>query len=570
MNVRGNIVRINMLLMLVVLFQVPMSASAALPDKVFAPYVDVTLYPTPSIAEAYDATGQKYYTLAFVVSSGNCTPSWGGYSSYGTDFYSDEIDTIRAVGGDVIVSFGGANGTELARSCPDEESLLEAYQSVIDAYNLKWVDFDIEGSAVADTESVDMRNNVIAQLQANNPDLKVAYCLPVLPSGLTNDGIYVIQSAMNAGVDIDVVNVMAMDYGDNAAPNPDGQMGDYAIQAVENTYQQLVALGLSDVQMGVTPMIGYNDVTTEIFYESDADTVLSWVQQSQSIDMGLLSMWSLSRDNGDCSGTVSAKCSGLDIDDYAFTNTFKNFSTDGSNGNLWPSVSVTSPEDAASFALDEVITISAEASDSDGSIAQVEFLVDSTSIGSVSGEPYTTSWSTSTSGKYFIQAVATDDQGAQTTSSIVAVIVGDDVCSADTWDSSTVYTAGDLVSYDGHEWKAKWWTQGNTPDPDAQWGVWDDQGICSTSYEDDSSDDSGEISDDDNNSEYAGSCGNLQDYPVGLGSYAAGDQVQNNGSVYEVRPWPYSGWANVDAAAYYEPGVGSNWEDAWTYVGTCE
>ena len=45
---------------------------------------------------------------------------------------------------------------------------------------------------------------------------------------------------------------------------------------------------------------------------------------------------------------------------------------------------------------------------------------------------------------------------------------------------------------------------------------------------------------------------------------------QNNGSIYEVREWPYSGWANVDAAAYYEPGVGSNWEDAWTYVGICE
>lgn len=166
--------------------------------------------------------------------------------------------------------------------------------------------------------------------------------------------------------------------------------------------------------------------------------------------MGLLSMWSLSRDNGNCTGYVSAICSGLAIDDFAFTKTFMNFTTEGSGGNLWPTVSVTSPEDAASFALDEAITISATASDSDGSVARVEFFIDNSSIGTVSEAPYTTVWSTSTSGKYFIQAVATDDQGAQRTSSIIAVVVGDDVCSADAWDSEAIYTAGDMVSYDGH------------------------------------------------------------------------------------------------------------------------
>ncbi len=580
MRLMGNLLKLNSLLLLALLFLVPMNAHATLPDRVFAPYVDVTLYPTPSISEVADETGQKYFTLAFVVSSGMCTPSWGGYSSYDTEYYRSEIEAIRAAGGDVIVSFGGASGTELALSCSDEESLLEAYQSVIDAYDLKWVDFDIEGSAVADTVSVDRRNNVIAQLQENNPDLKVAYCLPVLPTGLTSDGLNVIQSAIDAGVAIDVVNVMAMDYGDSAAPNPDGQMGEYAIQSVENTHEQLVALGLTDVQMGVTPMIGYNDVSTEIFYLSDADTVLSWAQQSDDIDMGLLSMWSLNRDNGDCTGYVSAICSGLDIDDYAFTETFRNFTTGSSDGNLWPTVSVTSPEEASSFDLDETITISASASDSDGSVAQVEFLIDSGSIGSVYEFPYTTTWSTSTSGTYYIQAVATDDQGAQTTSSIIAVTVGDDVCSADAWDSETIYTAGDLVSYDGHEWEAKWWTKGDEPDGDAQWGVWNDQGICSTgddggnnddgSDDDSDDDDSGDDSGDDDNNNNTGSCGGLQDYPVGLGSYAAGDQVQNNGSIYEVREWPYSGWANVDAPAYYEPGVGSNWEDAWNYVGLCE
>ena len=375
MHLRGEMLQFNVLLLFAIMFFVPVTASAELPDKLFAPYVDVTLYPTPSVSEVQEQTGQKYFTLAFIVDAGSCKPSWGGYSSYDTDYYQSEIAALRAAGGDVIVSFGGANGTELALGCGDEESLLDAYQSVIDAYDLKRVDFDIEGAAVADTESVDMRNKVIAQLQKNNPDLEVAYCLPVLPAGLTANGLYVIQSAIDAGVDVDLVNVMAMDYGDSAAPNPDGLMGDYAIMAVENSYDQLVELGLSNVKMGVTPMIGYNDVSTEIFYLSDATTLLSWAQQSD-IDMGLLSMWSVSRDNGDCTGYVSAICSGLDIDDYAFTDIFKNYTADGSDGNLWPVVSITSPADGANFDLDEEITISASASDSDGSIVQVDFLVD--------------------------------------------------------------------------------------------------------------------------------------------------------------------------------------------------
>ncbi len=632
----------------------PLSAFGTLPDRVFAPYIDITLWPTPSLVEIYEETGQKYFTLAFITESGTAQPGWGGQSTYGTDFYADEIAELRALGGDVIVSFGGANGTELALSVEDEAELLAAYQGVIDAYDLTWVDFDIEGAAVADTASIDRRNRVIKQLQDANPDLKVAFCLPVLPTGLTSDGLYVIQSAIEAGVDIDVVNVMAMDYGDSAAPDPDGQMGDYAIQAAENTYEQILALGIdTDVTMGVTPMIGYNDVTTEVFYLSDAATLLSWAQSSSEVS--LLSMWSVSRDNGDCDvGTVSAKCSGLEIEDYAYTTVFQNYTVDGSGGNLWPSVSITSPADGDTFDLDETITITADASDSDGSITQVEFLVDGTTTGTDAAAPYSMTWSTSTSGMVDLTAVATDDTGAQVTSSTVTIVVGEDVCTADEWDEDDTYTAGDVVSYNGHEWEAKWWTQGDEPDEDDEWGVWEDQGTCnsgsgggsssgnqapevsitcpedgdvytvgdSVTIEADASDEDGTIAqveffydgtslgvDDESpfavewaepaagsydltavatddqgdtttsetvaitvqsSSQSTGSCADLLDYPQGLGDYDYGQQVQNNGSIYQVREWPYGAWANIDAADYYEPGVGSDWEDAWEYVGDCE
>ncbi|WSV95578.1 chitinase [Streptomyces sp. NBC_01006] len=46
------------------------------------------------------------------------------------------------------------------------------------------------------------------------------------------------------------------------------------------------------------------------------------------------------------------------------------------------------------------------------------------------------------------------------------------------WSSSAVYTNGMSASYSGHNWQAKWWTQGETPGTTGQWGVWSDQGTC--------------------------------------------------------------------------------------------
>ena len=57
---------------------------------------------------------------------------------------------------------------------------------------------------------------------------------------------------------------MAMDYGDSAAPNPAGKMGYYAIQAVTNTRTQALSAGLTGAKYGVIPMIGINDVMSEV------------------------------------------------------------------------------------------------------------------------------------------------------------------------------------------------------------------------------------------------------------------------------------------------------------------
>jgi predicted chitinase len=53
-------------------------------------------------------------------------------------------------------------------------------------------------------------------------------------------------------------------------------------------------------------------------------------------------------------------------------------------------------------------------------------------------------------------------------------------CTAPAWNASTAYNGGAQVSYNNHQYTAKWWTQGHRPDlhsgPD---GEWRDNGACS-------------------------------------------------------------------------------------------
>ncbi|MCF3961079.1 carbohydrate-binding protein [Streptomyces fuscigenes] len=51
-------------------------------------------------------------------------------------------------------------------------------------------------------------------------------------------------------------------------------------------------------------------------------------------------------------------------------------------------------------------------------------------------------------------------------------------CTAAAWNATTAYVAGNEVSYSGHAWKAKWWTQNEKPGSTGEWGAWQDEGSC--------------------------------------------------------------------------------------------
>ena len=148
---------------------------AGWPEKVFAPYMYVGAGDNFKLTNCADACGLKFYTLAFIIArqdgeGKNVTyrkePSWDGQIAIEDDFYHGQIDAIRKRGGDVIMSFGGEAGKELANVIDDPAQLEAAYRKVIDQYKFTWLDFDVEGNNLDQgRQDSERRNAVLASLQ---------------------------------------------------------------------------------------------------------------------------------------------------------------------------------------------------------------------------------------------------------------------------------------------------------------------------------------------------------------------------------------------------------------------
>jgi hypothetical protein len=94
--------------------------------------------------------------------------------------------------------------------------------------------------------------------------------------------------------------------------------------------------------------------------------------------------------------------------------------------NEFPTVNLTSPADGTTFLPGEIIPLVADATDNDGGIDLVEFFVDGVSAGTDQLAPFDLDWTdTATSGDYEVTVVATDVDGAQTTSTPITVTIAE-------------------------------------------------------------------------------------------------------------------------------------------------
>lgn len=242
---------------------------------VFAPYTDVTLYPPFDFNLVPDL---KAVTLGFITASVDNKPCWGGYYDVHSDYYRSIINKAKSNKIDLICSFGGASGKELA-TVMDEHDLYNAYKKVIETYNFKKLDFDIEGGALGNVKANIRRANVIKKLMENY-DLEVSLTLPVSRDGLGIDAVAIAKITPCS-----IVNIMAMDYGDGQ-----GKMAEYAINAAKSTR------GQTGKYIGITTMIGKNDVIGEVFTLDDAKKVAKFARENSWVKR--TSFWSLNRDTG--------------------------------------------------------------------------------------------------------------------------------------------------------------------------------------------------------------------------------------------------------------------------------
>lgn len=252
-------------------------------------------------------------------------------------------------------------------------------------------------------------------------------------------------------------------------------------------------------------------------------------------------------------------------------------------GNASPTVSITSPANNATFITGSAVTISATATDADGSISKVEFFQGTTKLGEDASSPYSFTWANVQAGSYSLTAKATDNGGATGTSSAINITVGNantpPVTSITSPANNTSFTAPASITINatasdpgGSVAKVEFFNGATKLGEDTSSPysfVWSNVGTGSYQLTTKVTDNLGLTATSSvvNITVTGGSTCNSPQY-VENGGYVAGSRVQNAGSTYECKPFPFTGWCN-GAAWAYGPGTGMYWQDAWILVGPC-
>ena len=252
-------------------------------------------------------------TIAFVLSNGGCD------TTQDIEQNAADVKAFVAKGGHVKASFGGADGTYVEAKCSDAAALATAIEDFVDATGITDLDFDVEQDAVM-TDTVNALRGQALKLAQDAKGIQVAFTLPANPSpngGLTSQGLSVVSHAIGAGVNVWHVNLMTMDYGDSFGGKP---LAPVAIGSLTDCNAQLLSIvpGLTKAgawaMIGVIPMIGKND-DSEVFSLADAKTLATFATTN---DLGLMSFWSIDRDQVCPSGADYNSCSTVDGASFAF------------------------------------------------------------------------------------------------------------------------------------------------------------------------------------------------------------------------------------------------------------
>jgi chitinase len=264
-----------------------------------------------------NTTGIKWFTLAFILSDGTCNPAWDGSRPLTGGNDQTQINRIRANGGDVMVSIGGWDGNKLGEHCSSASALAGAYQKVINAYNLKAIDIDIENTEWGNATVRQRVIDALKTIKQNNPGVKTVITFGTTPSGPDTTGVDMINRGANSGLQNDVWAVMPFDFGGHT-----GTMGQATVSAVEGLKTAVKnAYGYTDAvtyaHIGFSSMNGMTDPPDpETVTVADFTTMLNYAKQKH---LARFAFWSINRDRPCGGGTDADACSGITQQPYDFT-----------------------------------------------------------------------------------------------------------------------------------------------------------------------------------------------------------------------------------------------------------
>ncbi len=254
------------------------------------------------------------------------------------------------------------------------------------------------------------------------------------------------------------------------------------------------------------------------------------------------------------------------------------------SGNNQPTVLLTSPLNNSTFTKNDSVVISANATDTDGSITSVEFSVAGQVIALDSSAPYEVNW-LATVGSHVVSAKATDDLGAS--SQVTVNISVSDSQGNQSPTASLVYPtadaqikAGDLAvltaeanDADGSVERVDFYVDNiligadNTAPYQHDWLAVEGIHTFKVAVTDDLNAEtiSSEVTLAVSNGQVGGGCQGVPNFVAGT-HYQSGDEVANENHKYRC---DIGGWCSSTSAWAYAPGTGLYWTDAWTDLGVC-
>jgi chitinase len=297
----------------------------------FSPYKDITVSMnwntnvistavTGTLSPVLSVTPAKLPMITWAFATGECgSENWGGLAPAAVA--AANVQTFVNAGKKYILSTGGAAGSFTCGSDAGFESFISHYASS----NLAGVDFDIEaGQSQATIDALVAR---VKASQSKHPGFRWSFTIATLggntSQALGSMGITVMNSIKNGGLSGYLVNLMTMDYGSAIASNCTlGSNGkcDMAQSAIQAAIDLHTYYGTPYSQIELTPMIGGNDATDEIFSIANVATMSSWAKAN---GIAGVHFWSLDRDTDCAPGSASPICNSYGTaGTWGFTNAF--------------------------------------------------------------------------------------------------------------------------------------------------------------------------------------------------------------------------------------------------------